>query len=326
MTSGSPRQRPVEAAGALVWRERRGVLEVVVVHRPKYDDWSWPKGKLDPGEGVAAAAVREVEEETGLAIVLGAPLPTLRYRTGDGGTKRVQYWSARVARKSDAPALAARPPVSPAGDDEIDAVRWVSVDKARRMLTRATDVEPLEALLALHAKQRLMTDVLVIARHGRAKRRSAWKGGETDRPLTGTGRAQARALVPVLAAFGVLDVVTSRWERCAATIQPYADAAGLVPGARAYLTEAEHERSPSRVAGGVHRLLERRRDVVLCTHRPVLPTVLDVLGQHSPRPVADALPGADPYLKTGEVLVAHVAHTAQGPRVIAVEQHRPPAE
>ena len=325
MTSGSPRQRPVEAAGALVWRERRGALEVVLVHRPKYDDWSWPKGKLDPGESVAAAAVREVEEETGLTIVLGAPLPTLRYRTGDGGTKRVQYWAARVARRGDGPALAARPPVSRASEDEIDDMRWVGVEKARRALTRPTDVEPLEALVALHAKQRLVTDVLVIARHGRAKRRSAWKGGETDRPLTSTGRAQARALVPVLAAFGVLDVVTSRWERCAATIQPYADAAGLTPGS-AYLTEAEHERSPSRVAGGVHRLLERRRDVVLCTHRPVLPTVLDVLGQHSPRHVADALPTTDPYLKTGEVLVAHVAQTPKGPRVVAVEQHRPPAE
>ncbi|WNB85360.1 NUDIX domain-containing protein [Cellulomonas sp. ATA003] len=293
------------------------------MHRPRYDDWAWPKGKVDPGEAVAAAAVREVEEETGHAVVLGAPLPTLRYRTSDGLPKRVHYWAARVARRGDGPALAARAAVTPATRDEIDRVRWVGVDDARTLLTRRTDRAPLDALLALHAKGRLTTDVLVVARHGRARRRSAWAGDETDRPLTSTGRAQAVALVPVLAAFGVLDVVTSRWERCAATIQPYADAAGLVPGS-AYLTEAEHERSPSRVAGGVHRLLERRRDVVVCTHRPVLPTVLDVLGQHSPRPVADALPAKDPYLRTGEVLVAHVAQTAKGPRVVAVEQHRPP--
>ena len=86
-----------------MWRERRGGLEVVLVHRPRYDDWAWPKGKLDPGEAVAAAAVREVEEETGHAIVLGPPLPTLRYRTGDGLTKRVHYDEAvHVANRNRA--------------------------------------------------------------------------------------------------------------------------------------------------------------------------------------------------------------------------------
>jgi 8-oxo-dGTP diphosphatase len=323
VTGRAPRQRPVEAAGALVWRERHGALEVVLVHRPRYDDWAWPKGKLDPGESVPAAAVREVHEETGHAVVLGVPLPTLRYRTADGRGKRVHYWAARLAGRGDAHALAARLPVELATADEIDAVRWLPVDGAARTLTRRTDREPLDALVALHAKDRLRTDVLVVARHGRARQRSAWKGEETERPLTPSGRAQAEALVPVLAAYGVRDVVTSRWERCAATVEPYARAADLKPGG-AYLSEAEHERSPARVAGGVLSLLERRRDAVLCTHRPVLPTVLDVLGQHSRRAVADALPTADPFLRPGEVLVAHVAQTPKGPRAVAVEQHLPP--
>jgi 8-oxo-(d)GTP phosphatase len=319
----TPRQRPVEAAGALVWRERRGALEVVLVHRPRYDDWAWPKGKLDPGEALPTAAAREVHEETGLAVVLGVPLPRLRYRTSDGRPKRVHYWAARVAGRSDGPAIAARLPVEQASPDEIDAVRWLPVERAARELTRRTDREPLDALVALHEKGRLSTDVLVVARHGRARQRSSWKGEETDRPLTPSGRAQAEALVPVLAAFGVRDVVTSRWERCAATIEPYARAAGVRPG-EAFLSEAEHERSPARVAGGVRRLLESRRDSVVCTHRPVLPTVLDVLGQHSRRSVADALPARDPFLRPGEVLVAHVAQTGKGPRVVAVEQHLPP--
>jgi 8-oxo-(d)GTP phosphatase len=323
VTGAASRQRPVEAAGALVWREHRGELQVVLVHRPRYDDWAWPKGKLDPGEALPTAAAREVHEETGHAVVLGAPLPTLRYRTADGRGKRVHYWAARLAGRADARALAARLPVELASTEEIDAVRWLPVDRAARLLTRRTDREPLDALLDLHAKDRLRTDVLVVARHGRARQRSAWKGEETARPLTPSGRAQAEALVPVLAAYGVRDVVTSRWERCAATVEPYARAAGLTPG-EAYLSEAEHERSPARVAGGVRALLESRRDAVLCTHRPVLPTVLDVLGQHSRRAVADALPTTDPFLRPGEVLVAHVAQSAKGPRVVAVEQHLPP--
>ena len=323
MTGGSPRQRPVEAAGALVWRVRDGDLEVVAVHRPRYDDWSWPKGKLDLGEATPAAAVREVAEETQLDIVLGSPLPTLNYRTSDGRRKRVHLWAARVAAVGDAAALTARPPVAPAASDEIDDVRWMSIEVADRKLTRKEDRVPLDALAALHAKGRLCTDVLAIARHGRARQRSSWKGDEHDRPLTPSGRAQADALVPVLAAFGVREVVTSRWERCSATIEPYARAAGLDP-VDGFLTEAEHERSPARVAGAVDALLEAGHDAVLCTHRPVLPTVLDVLGQHSRRSVADLLPSKDPYLRPGEVLVAHVGKTGKGPRVMAVESHLPP--
>jgi 8-oxo-(d)GTP phosphatase len=323
MTGRAPRQRPVEAAGALVWRVRRGELQVLLVHRPRYDDWSWPKGKLDLGEALPAAAAREVAEETGVAVVLGAPLPTLRYRTADGRPKRVHLWAARPAAARDAAALRARLPVAAASRDEIDDVRWMTAGRARRELTRKADAGPLDALVGMHEKGRLATDVVVVARHGRARQRSSWKGEDTDRPLTPSGRAQAEALVPVLAAFGVRDVVTSRWERCAATVEPYARSAGVPPG-RAYLSEAEHERSPARVAGGVRGLLESRRDVVLCTHRPVLPTVLDVLGQHSRRSVADALPTEDPFLRPGEVLVAHVGQTTKGPRVMAVEQHLPP--
>jgi 8-oxo-dGTP pyrophosphatase MutT (NUDIX family)/phosphohistidine phosphatase SixA len=323
VTGRAPRQRPVEAAGAVVWRVRGGELEVLLVHRPRYDDWSWPKGKLDPGEATATAAVREVGEETGEQVVLGPALPTLRYKTSDGRPKRVHLWAGRVADDADAPAVRARLPVARAATTEIDDLRWLTVEAADRRLTRRADQGPLDALVAMHAKGRLDTDVLVIARHGRARSRSAWKGDETDRPLTPSGRAQAEALTPVLAAFGVREVVTSRWERCAATIEPYARAAGLTP-TDAHLSEAEHERSPARVAGAVRGLLEGRRDAVLCTHRPVLPTVLDVLGQHSRRSVADALPTKDPYLRPGELLVAHVGSTGKGPRVMAVETHLPP--
>lgn len=319
-----PSAAPVEAAGALVWRVRTGRLQVALVHRPRYRDWSWPKGKLDPGETTAVAAAREVEEETGLAVVLGMPLPGLEYPLADGRRKVVSYWAARPAGRSDDAALTARPPVARAERTEIDLWAWFDAADARRRLTRRADRAPLDALVGAHAKGRLDTRALVVARHAQARKRSLWGGGEDDRPLTGQGRRQAGALAATLAAFGVEHVVTSDWERCAATVAPYTQAAGLATHADGRLTETQHAEVPSRVAAVVRDLLDARRDAVLCTHRPVLPTVLDVLAEHARRQVADALPRENPFLAPAEVLVAHTATTPRGPRVLAVERHRSP--
>ncbi|QDW62246.1 NUDIX hydrolase [Oerskovia sp. KBS0722] len=320
-----PHAPVIESAGGLVWRVRDGELQVKLVHRPRYDDWSWPKGKLDPGEAFQTAAVREVAEETGRPVVLGVPLPGLQYLTPEGRVKRVHYWAARQAKRvRDAGPLAARAPVPPVSADEIDDAVWLGVEDAARRVTRKADRGPLAALAEEFAQDRLATRVVVIARHGKAVTRAAWHGAEEDRPLTPAGHAQSAALVPVLAAYGVNAVVTSRWNRCEQTISPYAEAARLDRISIDHLSEAQHERSPSRVARTVRELLESERSTVLCTHRPVLPTVLDVLGQHSRRPVANALPSRDPFLEPGEMLVAHVADTSRGPRVLAAEKVAPP--
>lgn len=313
----------VQAAGALVWRVRQGRLQVALVHRPRYKDWSWPKGKLDPGEAPVTAAWREVAEEIGHDVVLGVPLPSLSYPLPDGRTKRVRLWAAQVAGRPEAAALRARPPVPPAPRDEIDQARWFDVETAAHRLTRPTDRAPLDVLVDAHAHGRLDTRALVVVRHAAARKRAAWEGGEATRPLTSSGHVQATALVPMLSAFGVTSVVTSDWERCTATVDPYAQAASvattLVPG----LTESGHDDHPARVAALVAGLVDGGEDAVLCTHRPVLPTVFDVVAQHSGREVADALPREDPFLRTAEMLVAHVAATGVGPRVVATERHRP---
>lgn len=314
----------VEAAGALVWRVRQERLQLALVHRPRYKDWSWPKGKLEPAESHVSAAVREVAEETGHDVVLGMRLPDLEYPLSDGRTKRVRYWAAQVAGRPDGPALLARPAVPRASRDEIDAVRWFDADVARRRLTRDADRVPLDALLDEHAKGRLDTRALVVARHGQAVKRHAWRGTETDRPLTAVGRVQAAQMAPLLSAFGVTALVTSDWDRCSLTLEPYAQATHLTPRLVEELDEARHAHSPARVAALVTELLGSQRDVVLCTHRPVMPTVLDVLAQHSRRRVADALPHSDPFLRPGELLVAHVAPTLKGSRIVAVELHSPP--
>lgn len=317
MSAGS---KAVRTAGGLVWRVKDDRLQVQMVHRPRYDDWSWPKGKLENGESHQEAAVHEVGEETGRPVVLGLPLPSLRYRMPDGRWKTVAYWAARRVRTNgEKRAACARPPLAPVSPDEIDEVTWVDAADAAARLTRRTDRTPLLALLDEHEKGRLATHTVVIARHGKALARTAWHGKEARRPLTPLGRAHAAAMVPVLAAYGVARVVSSQWERCAATVAPYVEAGGITPWLSEHLSETKHEQSPARVARTVRQLLDARTSSVLCTHRPVLPTVLDVLAHHSSPSVADQLPQKDPYLEPGELLVAHVAHTPKGPRVVAVD-------
>jgi len=323
-TTGAPAAAGVvRAAGAVLWREREGRLEVAVVHRPRYKDWSWPKGKLDPGESVAAAAVREVAEETGLPVVLGAPLPMLRYRTPEGTVKHVRYWAARVATPEDDAALSARPPVAPALLTEIDDVVWVGAQTAAELLTRTMDQRPLAVVQDLWSQGRLATRVVGVARHAHARPRSRWHGEEADRPLTTAGRAQADALVPVLAAFGVRHVVSSPWERCASTMSPYTGLARIGVECVEALTEAAHRSDPGRAAAVVADHLARPRDTVLATHRPVLPTVLAGVAAASRRWTMGTLPTSDPYLRTGELLVAHVTGAGPAARVVAVEHHRP---
>ncbi|WP_149203648.1 NUDIX hydrolase [Actinotalea subterranea] len=314
----------VHAAGAVVWRERAGRLEVALVHRPRYKDWSWPKGKLDAGEAVAAAAAREVAEEIGEPVVLGMPLPAMHYRTPDGAGKHVRYWAARLAGPDDAPALAARAPVQPAALTEIDDVVWVSLRTAEELLTRRTDRAPLAVVERLYGQGRLDTHVAVIARHGQARRRSAHTGDEATRPLTATGASQAEALVTVLAAFGVTSVVSSPWERCMRTVVPYAEAAGLPLEAVDALTEAAHAADPKKAARVVAEHLAEGRATVLSTHRPVLPTALAVVEKARRRWTVGTIPHTEPWLRTGEALVAHVVGTGRATRVVGLERHRPP--
>ena len=323
MTGRAAADPVVHAAGAIPWRERDGRLEVALIHRPRYRDWSWPKGKLDPGESLPAAACREVAEETGTPVVLGVPLPTLRYRMPDGARKEVRYWAARVATDADAAALDARDLVHRAPLTEIDDVVWVSAPTATDLLSRPTDRKPLDVVCELYATGRLATRVLAVARHGRAKQRSAWSRGEASRPLTAQGQAQSRALVDVLAAFGVADLVTSPWARCLRTLTPYAERTGLTPRELEALTEDGVRTDPTAAATVVAALLTEPQDAVVCTHRPALAAVLPVVAEATRRWTTGTVPDDDPWLRTGEVLVAHVAGSGPGARVVAVETHRP---
>ncbi|HEX2896108.1 MAG TPA: NUDIX domain-containing protein [Marmoricola sp.] len=283
----------VIAAGAVVLRRVNG-REVLLVHRPKYDDWAWPKGKQDPGEHVAVTAVREVVEETGVEIRLGRPLPRQLYLVSGGRAKHVHYWTGWVLGDPDVSGFAA--------NDEIDDVRWVGLDKARRLLTYADDVTLLDHAVE-HPKR---TRALVVLRHARARKRDAWDGVDADRPLTRPGSRDAEQLVPLLSAYGVTRIVSSDSARCRQTVQPYADDHVLAVEPEPALSEEGW--STESVRAVVEDLLSSKENAVLCSHRPVLPEILTALGV-TEEPLAPA-----------EMVVCH----HRKGRVVAVERHTVP--
>ena len=300
----------IYAAGALCWRVKKKKLEVLLIHRQRYDDWSWPKGKLDKGETLPECAVREVHEEVGLAIRLGIPLPSIRYPVKTG-LKEVHYWSAAV---DDLPPM-------PDGK-EVDSVLWCSPNKARGLLSNPSDVLPLEALVAAFEANTLDTWPLLIIRHAKAKPRSAWTRAEGERPLAATGKRQALYLQRLMMAWHPGRIYTSGWMRCISTISPYTQATKAKVKVVPWLTEADHKRHPAKVSAVVEKLLTRSSATALCTHRPVMPTVLTTLAAHMSPALAKTLPMGDPHLAPGEILIAHLCVGTPG-LIVAVEQHKP---
>ena len=305
---------PTAAAGALLWRRRKGELEVLLVHRPKYDDWSWPKGKLDKNEAWTTAAAREVTEETGLVPRLGMPLPKSVYPTPGGKIKEVRYWAAEVARGEGLL------------EHEIDEVAWLTVSKARARLTYERDALQLQALAKADRQGFLETWPLIVVRHAEAVGRSHWDDDDTDRPLNRSGSRRSTDLVPLLSAYGVARVVTSDAVRCVDTVAPYAKFAHADLRRKGGLSEDGFESNPKKVLQHVDRALERAKPVVLCTHRPLLPSMLARLyDQAVPGSLAEELlvELADSGIEKGEALVCQVVGSGRDAKVVTVERHLP---
>lgn len=272
-----PSQRPdVQAAGAVVTRKGGDVL---LVHRPRYDDWSFPKGKLARGEHITAAAVREVGEETGLHVRLGPRLSDQRYPLGRSRQKTVHYWLARACGDED---VSGYQP-----NKEIDEVRWVSRKVAMDLLTYDYDRSTLEESVPLRKK----TQALVILRHAAARSRKAWRQDDRLRPLLVAGTVWARRLVPILASYDLTTIVSSSSARCVQTVAPYAEHSGWPLATADGLSE--EGANAKKVVTLVDDLLHSGESALLCTHRPVLPAVFD----------AAAIP--ERKLDPGAMLVAH---------------------
>lgn len=294
-----------------------------MVHRPRYGDWAWAKGKLELEPGVEewpAAAVREVFEETGFHVHLGRPLPTSEYtltdQTGQPTTKECRYWAAEVV----------------GGDgqlvNEIDEVAWLDVPKAAARLSYPRDHDQLVALERADFAGTLTTWPLVIVRHAKSRSRSSWSDADPLRPLSQRGRERAEALVPILAAFGVTRVVTSPSVRCLDTVLPYAVAAGTKARLRPALSEEGFADQPDRAPDHLRRLLERGDAAAVCSHGPVLPVLLEHLAGLADPDESDAkvtlLEAAGCGMGKGEALVAHLVGTGDQARVVDLERYPTP--
>lgn len=327
----------IPAAGTVPWRRRDGVLQVALVHRPKYDDWSWAKGKLDPAEQWPVAAVRETLEETGLRVRLGTPLPGTAYRVldrdGAPATKQVRYWAAAVTGGG--------------GElvNEIDAVAWLDIGRAHDRLDYAHDREQLRAVLRSDQSGRLDTWPLAVVRHAHAVARGSWRRPDPKRPLDAPGLARAEVVADLLSAYGVLEVVTSPSRRCVQTVARYAATTGVALQTRGALSEegyaAKGKRPVERV---VRTLVDHGAPVAVCSHGPVLPTILGVLRRYAaarteagtgpaagvgtpagvggPAPARALKTAASGSMDKGEVLVAHMSGVGERAVVVAVERHR----
>lgn len=302
----------VRAAGVVPWRVRRGRLEVALVHRSRYDDWSWPKGKLDPGEDWAVAAVRETFEETGLRVRLGLPLPEAEYPLAAGQRKRVRYWAGTVTGGHGRL------------EHEIDDLAWLPVRRARSALSYPRDRNQLDALVAAFDAGRHDVWPLLVLRHAEAVGRGSWTGDDRERPLSKGGVRRARELVDLLGAWTPTRLLSSPSVRCSDSLVPYSRAHGIRVVTKRSLSEEGYVDRPTRAAKHLRRLLEAGEAACLCTHGPVLPDLLRRLADLAEAPAARRLRRlAGSNLAKGEVLACYLTGAGGAARVVAVERHRP---
>jgi 8-oxo-dGTP diphosphatase len=258
-SGGSSAKSQILAAGAVVWRAHDGssATEVAIIHRPRYDDWSLPKGKLDPGETEPVAAVREVHEETGYRVHLGRRLTAVSYPVEEG-TKHVRYWAARPVDGEFHP------------NAEVDDLMWLGPKDAIDMVSYQQD----RKVLRRFTKQPVDTQTLLIVRHARAGSKERYKGDDRDRPLDKFGRAQAEALVGQLLAFGATSLYAAARLRCRQTLEPLAEELGVDVNTEPALTEEAYSENRKRARQRVLEIAATGGTPVVCTQGKVIPDLI----------------------------------------------------
>jgi phosphohistidine phosphatase SixA/8-oxo-dGTP pyrophosphatase MutT (NUDIX family) len=260
----------VLAAGGVLWRPAGGPdgIEVAVVHRPRYDDWSLPKGKLTGGELPLVGALREVHEETGWAAVAGRTLGTSRYEVLLDGVlvpKTVRWWALRATDGGFTPS------------DEVDELRWLAPASAEALLTAHRDVAPLRLLVSAG----LGTTTVVLVRHGRAGERATWPGEDDLRPLDERGRRQAERLAGLLPAYAPVRVVSPPVVRCVQTVAPLADALHLPVRLEAVYGEEGYAEDPEAAVQALLALGAAEGTSVVASQGGAMPALVEAVAERA---------------------------------------------
>ena len=252
----------IQAAGAVLWRRNKEAqLEVAIIHRPKYDDWSLPKGKLERGESHIAAASREILEETGFEAIFGPEIGSVVYET-EGAPKEVRYWSAAAGEEITKPQI-----------DEVDRIDWLIPKIAQERLTNIDDRTILEFFLEFGVD----TFPIILLRHAKALKRSEWNGDDGDRPLEHRGQLQAKRLVPMYLPFKVREIHTSDALRCSETVDPMAKSLNINPICSTDISEYGFEKDREAPLDYVYDLMNRGISTIVCSHNPVIPKIVKKL-------------------------------------------------
>lgn len=314
--SPEPDSALIRAAGGLVWRTDAPVTNpqhpgsladqrlVCLVHRPAQDDWTLPKGKLEPGEHPLAAAVREVQEEAGVSATPQFPLPTVRYRTRQRREKQVQFWAMVASNGGSGPT-----------DSEVDQVVWLPVAEAVQRASYSSD----RRLLRWWAERPTVTSVVLLVRHVDAGDRHAWRGDDTLRPVSPDGMRSADRLSRLLALFAPTRLVSATPVRCQQTLSPLSRATGLSVESESVFDEATAD--PAGAAARLCELAAGGGTTVVCSQGAVIPTVLAHLHAHEAGRSGDftttkgdgwCLPFSGPLLLTAAPLAAADRHLSKG--------------
>ncbi|MCO8271989.1 NUDIX hydrolase [Actinoplanes sp. TRM 88003] len=254
----------VRAAGGVLVRDDG---RVCLVHRPRYDDWALPKGKLDPDEPPILGAAREVLEETGQPVRVRAALPSVSYKLPDGRPKTVDYWLMAAAGDG-----------GPVQDtDEVDEIAWLTFDEAAARLTYADERVVLDHAAALPA----VTAVVVLVRHAHAGERKKWSGNDALRPIDAQGQAEAERFAAVCGPIGPERLIAATPLRCKQTLEPVSAAYGGLPIVvdGAFAEPAEADEAPAKAKLAAQRLLDVRAGglAAICSQGKIIPHLLATL-------------------------------------------------
>jgi 8-oxo-dGTP diphosphatase len=289
---------PIRAAGGVLWDTIDGVTRVALVHRPRYDDWSFPKGKLNNGEHVLLGAIREVVEETGYNALVGRALGETRYmkQTSSGlAQKVVHYWAMRAVDGKFTPG------------DEVDEVLWLRPRDAARLLTQERDGD----ILANFTRTTVETTPLLVLRHASAGQRGAFTGDDRERPLDETGVRQAEALVPLLASYGIERVLSADVLRCIDTVRPFAAAHGITVENEPLFSETGFPANRDAALPRIAQVVSSRQPTVLCSQGGVIGELITALCKTYGHRVP-----SDPGARKGTFWILHLA----GDELVAMEK------